>query len=204
MRRFPPLSDTDSKRLWSKDWLSPLPLAEEWVQTGPRAVDVGCGKGRFLLEHARRNPNMRLLGVERKLRRVRKLDRKANRDKLDNIRLLRMEAAYAMNYLIPENWIDICYLFFPDPWPKDKHHGNRLMSPAFLNQLDKTLSAEGVVHFSTDHQPYFENVEEIVLSDSRWSPITPYVPHEKEISDFELIHRDTKPIHRLSFQRNSS
>lgn len=204
MRSVPPVPDELSLRLWSEDWLTPLPLETEWTQPGPRAVDVGCGKGRFLLGHARRNPELRILGIERKLRRIRKLDRKASREGLDNIRLLRMEAAYAMRYLIPEHWIDLCYVYFPDPWPKDKHQDNRLMSPAFLDVLDRTLSAAGVVHFATDHAPYFENVVEILEADSRWAACAPYLPAESEISDFELIHRDAKPIHRISFTRNQS
>ena len=202
MRSIPPVSDDLSLRLWSEDWLTPLSLEHEWVQSGPRAVDVGFGKGRFLLEHARRNPDMRILGIERKLRRIRKLDRKASREGLDNIRLLRMEATYAMQYLIPENWIDICYMYFPDPWPKEKHHGNRLMAPAFLDRLERTLTARGVVHFATDHEPYFADVMEVLRADSRWRETNPYVLHEDEISDFELIHRDQKTIHRVSFLRS--
>jgi tRNA (guanine-N7-)-methyltransferase len=201
VRSIPPVADDLSLRLWSDDWLTPLSLDTEWSQSGPRAVDVGFGKGRFLLEHARRNPDMRLLGIERKLRRVRKLDRKATRSNLRNIRLLRMEATYAMQYLIPEQWIDICYVYFPDPWPKEKHHANRLMGPGFLDRLTRTLSEDGVVHFATDHAPYYEAVCELLDGDERWEDIEPYVLAESEVSDFELMHRDHKPIHRRSFRQ---
>lgn len=204
MRSIPAQPDDLSLRLWSDDWLTPLPLENEWEQTGPRAVDVGFGKGRFLLEHARRNPEMQILGIERKLRRIRKLDRKAGREQLNNIRLLRMEATYAMQYLIPDHWIDICYVYFPDPWPKERHHGNRLMGPGFLDRLTRTLSPEGVVHFATDHAPYFEDVCEVLDADDRWVDIEPYQLAEEEVSDFELMHRDTKPIHRRSFTRAAS
>jgi len=193
------MPDDVSLRLWPDSWLDPIPLEDEWTQAGPRALDVGCGKGRFLLAHAKRYPDLRIVGIERKLRRIRKIDRKAARAGLDNIRLLRMEAAYAMRYLIPENWIDICYVYFPDPWPKERHHGNRLMSPAFLDRLEHTLSPRGVVHFATDHEPYFADVMDILAADPRWREIPPYLPEEDEVSDFELIHRDTKPIHRVSF-----
>jgi tRNA (guanine-N7-)-methyltransferase len=202
MRSIPPVPDDLSLRLWPDDWCRPIPLETEWTQNGPRAVDVGFGKGRFLLAHAARHPEMRILGIERKLRRIRKLDRKAVRQDLRNIRLLRMEATYAMQYLIPEDWIDICYVFFPDPWPKEKHHGNRLMSPTFLDRLERTLTQQGVVHFSTDHEPYFLDVVDVLRADSRWAETDPYIPVEEEVSDFELMHREMKPIHRLSFRRN--
>lgn len=201
MRSVPPVPDEYSLRLWPENWLGPLLLDQVWPQQGPRAVDLGCGKGRFLLAHAARHPEMRLLGIERKLRRVRKIDRKAVRDGLNNIRLLRMEATYAMQYLIPEQWMDICYIYFPDPWPKDRHQDNRLLSAGFMDMLDRTLAPAGVVHFATDHAPYFEDVSAILDRDRRWCRTEPYRLHEDEVSDFELIHRDTKPIHRLSFIR---
>ncbi len=202
MRSVPPVPEALSLRLWPENWIDPMNLDRVWTQTGPRAIDLGCGKGRFLLAHAAHYPDMRLIGIERKLRRVRKIDRKAVRAELRNIRLLRMEATYAMQYLIPENWIDICYIYFPDPWPKDRHHDNRLLSANFMEILDRTLAEKGVVHFATDHEPYFEDVSAILANDPRWTLTAPYALQEDEVSDFELIHRDQKPIHRLSFIRS--
>lgn len=201
MRAVPPVPDELSLRLWPENWLEPMDLEHEWEQFGPRAVDLGCGKGRFILAHAAHHPQMRLLGIERKLRRIRKIDRKAVRAGTRNIRVLRMEANYAMRYLIPAGWIDICFIYFPDPWPKDRHVDNRLLSPNFMDILQRTLSAGGVVHFATDHEPYFEQVVEMVANDRRWATAEPYLLAEDEVSDFELIHRENKSIHRLSFTR---
>lgn len=187
-------------RLMPENWLGPLELETEWEQTGPRIVDLGCGKGRFLLAHAARNPEARLLGVERKLRRVRKIDSKAARAGLRNIRLLRMEASYTMNHLIPAGWIDVLFVYFPDPWPKEKHHKNRIFSKEFMDAVERTLAPEGVVHFATDNAHYFEQVVELLSGDARWEPVRAYVPHEDEVSDFELVWRDTRPTNRYSFR----
>jgi tRNA (guanine-N7-)-methyltransferase len=185
--------------------LHTLDLDTPWTQTGPRAIDLGCGKGRFLLAHAAHNPEMRLLGIERKLRRIRKIDRKADRAGLKNLRLLRMEANYAMRYLIPEKWMDICYIYFPDPWPKDRHQDNRLLTPPFLNVLDRTLTPNGIVHFATDHEPYYQDVLGFLNEDTRWTPAEIYKLHENEISDFELLWREQgKPIFRHSFTRTET
>ena len=196
----PPLS----ARLWPENWLEPMNLDRVWTQTGPRIVDLGCGKGRFLLAHARRNPEARLLGVERKLRRVRKIDHKAYKAGIGNIRLLRMEGMYTMRYLIPAAWIDKLFVYFPDPWPKDRHHKNRMFSPEFLDAVARTLAPDGVVHFATDHAPYAEQVREILNEDVRWTDATVYEPEEDEISDFELMWRDQRPTRRYSFCRAHS
>jgi len=204
MRCPPALPEDRTLRLWPENWLGPLVLAEEWSQSGPRMLDLGCGKGRFLLAHAARNPEARLLGVERKLRRVRKIDSKAARAGLNNIRLLRMEGSYTMHHLIPDGWIDVLYVYFPDPWPKEKHHKNRIFSAEFVDAVDRTLARDGVVHFATDHQPYYEQVVEMLKEDRRWRDAEIYLPHEDEVSDFELVWRDTRPTRRYSFRRRLS
>ncbi len=201
MRCPKPMPEGVSLRLWPDDWLGPLDLENEWEQSGPRILDLGCGKGRFLLAHAARNSDARLLGVERKLRRIRKIDSKACRAGLRNIRLLRMEAMYTLNHLIPPAWIDICFVYFPDPWPKEKHHKNRIFGPEFLDSLNQALSPDGLVHFATDNRNYFEEVAEVLQQDPRWTPAEVYIPHEDEVSDFELVWRDTRPTNRLSFRR---
>lgn len=202
MRRPPGPPPGESNRLWPDNWLGPMDLEPVWTQTGPRVLDLGCGKGRFLLAYAANHPGHRVLGVERKLRRIRKIDHKAWKAGLENVRLLRVEGNYALNHLIPPGWIDILFVFYPDPWPKARHEAHRIFSPAFLDTVDRALSAGGVVHFSTDHAPYFEQVKEILDADARWQPTKPHVPTEEETSDFELMFRDERPANRLAFRRN--
>jgi tRNA (guanine-N7-)-methyltransferase len=202
MRNVPDVPAESSSRLWPENWLWEMDLDSAWKQHGPRVVDLGCGKGRFLLAHARRHPEARLLGIERKLRRIRKIDRKAAQAGLENLRLLRMEAVYAMRHLMPAGWMDRCFILFPDPWPKECHRSHRLMSPEFFEVLDHTLSAVGEVQFATDHAPYFESVQETLASDSRWTDAPPYSPEADEVSDFELQWRaEGKAIYRLAFRR---
>ena len=178
----------DSKMI-AIDVTKPFPFAEYFDTSKRIEIDVGCGKGRFLLAHAAANPDTQFLGIERQLPRVRKIDKKAQRAGLDNVRLLRLEAAYSLEFLIPENAVDRFYVLFPDPWPKRRHHGRRLFQPAFLETLWKCLKSGGEIQVATDDADYFHDIVKIFKADPRFIPATPFERPPEEQTDFELIFR---------------
>ncbi len=167
----------------------------------PLEVDLGCGKGRFLLAHAAAHRDVNFLGIDRMLRRIRKVDRKALRQGLVNIRLLRVEAYYATVYLLPSQAVRTYYIFFPDPWPKKRHHKNRLFGDTFLDALVRTLQPEGQVHVATDHQPYFEAIDDLLRRDARFVETDLFIPPEAECTDFELLFRGQGKIYRSSVRK---
>ena len=184
------------------EWLGPLPVREWFAHPQRRLeIDLGCGKGRFLLARAAKRPETNFLGIDRMLRRIRKVDNRARRFDLENVRLLRMEAYYAVAYLVPPAAVDAYYVFFPDPWPKARHEGHRLFNRPFLDALHRTLAPGGVAHVATDHLPYFEQLSGIFAGDARFAPIEPFVPAEDEQTDFERYYIGQKPIGRLSVRK---
>jgi tRNA (guanine-N7-)-methyltransferase len=199
---YPP--PPESLRHLPADWVHPLDLASVFTRPGPVDIDLGCGKGRFLLARAAAHPEVNFLGIDRMLRRIRKIDNKARRLGLDNIRLLRIEGYYAVSYLIPANAIRTYFILFPDPWPKKKHHDHRLFNPRFLDALHRTLIPGGIVHLATDHQPYYEEIAALLRADPRFTETAPFIPREEEQTDFERWYLDKKPIGRCSFARTSS
>ena len=88
--------------------------------------------------------------------RGRLFDGKCRRGQIDNARVLRLEALYTFHYLLPDHHARTVYVFFPDPWPKKKHHSHRLFGPIFRTALWKRLALGGKLEFATDHQEYFE------------------------------------------------
>jgi len=166
-----------------------LPIDTLFDSALPLELDCGCGKGRFLLARAAAHPNVQFLGVDRMLVRIRKLDRKIQRAGLGNVKLLRMEAFYSLQQLLPPRRIRTVYIFFPDPWPKRRHHRRRLFNPAFLNVLWSRLQTGGTVQVATDHLDYFAEIRNCLAADMRFREVPHLVRNETEQTDFELIFR---------------
>ncbi|WP_018971149.1 tRNA (guanosine(46)-N7)-methyltransferase TrmB [Rubritalea marina] len=122
----------------------------------PLEIDLGCGDGSFTIAMAQHHPDRNFLAVERLLGRVKKVCRKAQQHGLDNCKVLRLESTYVIEWLFPENSIDRLHLLCPDPWPKARHHKNRLIQQGFLASLFKALKPGGEFCFKTDHPEYFE------------------------------------------------
>ena len=150
--------------LYPDDFFQRLCVEELFGGAGvPLEIDLGCGDGRFLQAMAEEHPQRNFLGVERLLGRVRKICRRSDRAGLTNVRALRLETTYAVEWLMPKQSADRVHLLFPDPWAKKKHHKRRLMAqPDFLKSVAELLNEGGEFLFKTDHEEYFEIAREAV------------------------------------------
>lgn len=141
--------------------LEPLQLAELFQQPQPLEVELGCGDASFLVEYARQHPETNFIGVERLLGRLQKLDRKGRRAELKNVRGVRIESSYFLRYLLPPASSAALHIYFPDPWPKKKHHRHRLINEQFPGLARKVLTPDGTVFLRTDDKDYFVQMNEV-------------------------------------------
>ena len=173
----------------------------EFDLSRPLEIEVGCGKGKFLTSRAAENPNCDFLGIERMLERVRLFDGKCRRGNIANAHVLRLEALYTFHYLLPAHHARKVYVFFPDPWPKKKHHTHRLFGPLFRAALWKRLKIGGKLEFATDHQEYFNEVCEGFAADGRFQRVEPMERPKSVWTEFETMFREQGlPIYSAAWQ----
>ena len=124
----------------------------------PIRIEIGMGKGRFLLNMAKTYPNINFIGIERYssvlLRAVEKFDTEEFSD-LPNIRFVCMDAR-ELPEVFAESEVDRIYLNFSDPWPKDRHAKRRLESRQFLARYNQILKKDGTIEFKTDNRALFD------------------------------------------------
>jgi tRNA (guanine-N7-)-methyltransferase len=185
------------------DWLAPLDWREVFGNDRPVEIDLGCGKGGFLLWSADARPDHNFLGVERQLVRLHKVDKKIRRAGLTNARLLRVEASYFVGKLVTDHSVAAYHILFPDPWPKRRHAKHRLFQAAFVDELRRTLTPGGAVNVATDDADYFAHIQKVMAG--KFAENAPEILPAEAMTEFEKIFVAAgKTIGRARFIGNKS
>lgn len=162
-----------------------LDLTQLYSKGQPLEVELGSGDGSFLVNYAHLQPEHNFLGVERLLGRLRKLDRKGLRADLRNLRGVRIESAYFLEYLLPPHSATAMHVYFPDPWPKRKHRKNRLINARFTELAQQSLAPDGVVYLRTDDEDYFSQMVAVFDANSAFRLVETPEPLSAVLTDFE-------------------
>ncbi len=177
-----------------------------WVPPAAgRAVelDLGCGRGGFLLDLAARYPERLVLGADVMLGRLRKVRNKARLRHLTNIGLLRANAWDLVGYLLPDGCLARVHLLCPDPWPKARHRAHRLVSSEFLGRLGAKLIPGGVLHLATDDAPYFADMQAAIAGLAGYVPAPAGIADVSDLqTDFERVFaREGKAVAHRAWQK---
>lgn len=132
----------------------------------PLVVDIGFGRGEFLIDLATRRPETALLGVEYSFKRVLKMARRLSRMPIQNIRLIEARAEQVVGQLLEKETVDEFWINFPDPWPKARHARRRLVQPPFVRELATRLVGGGSLFVATDDVDYAEQIHESLSGES--------------------------------------
>jgi tRNA (guanine-N7-)-methyltransferase len=181
------MSDTPPDSLFHRpaSYVERLDYGAMFPRPQPLEVELGCGAGSFLLAYTAQHPTRNFLGIERLSGRIGKLDRKGRRAGLTNLRLMRVEAAYFVQYLLVPNSVAAVHVYFPDPWPKKRHHKNRLIQPPFVDVLGHALAPGGTVYLRTDDQEYFAQMVEVFGGATQFEPVETPAELKAVVTDFE-------------------
>lgn len=141
----------------------PLKWAEVYGNDHPVELEIGMGKGTFLTEQAKGRPDVNFFGIEWARWFWRYASDRMRRHGCLNARTVRAEANFFLTEYVPSNSLSVLHIYFPDPWPKARHHKRRLIQPAFMPLVQRVLVAGGRLQVVTDHQGYWEeNIEPTV------------------------------------------
>lgn len=162
----------------------------EWFEdpSKPFELEIGSGKGTFLVQQGEQSPGVNYLGIEWAREFWLYGADRLRRRGLTNVKMLNADASEFVRWRMPSAIAQVIHLYFPDPWPKSRHHRRRMVQDSFLEQAQRILVDGGELRVVTDHADYFAWMEEHF---DRWSD-TPEKPDE------------AKPFTRLAFERPAS
>lgn len=137
----------------------------------PLELDIGCGRGLFLVNAAVANPDTNYVGIEIDYREGRRTARRLKKRELGNARVLGGDARIALESLFGENSVSAVHVYFPDPWWKRKHRRRRIFTDTFLELVARVLEPGGELHSWTDVAEYFQVIQALVTHHPRFEEL---------------------------------
>ena len=177
----------------------PLNFADIFNNSNPVVVEIGFGMGAATAIIAEQNPNINYLGLEVHTPGVGRLLGNIRDKNLQNLFIVEHDALEVLEYMIPDNSVAGFHVFFPDPWPKKKHHKRRLMQRPRTNLLTQKLYEGGYVYMATDWEPYAEfALEELNLTSNLKNKYEGFAPHQEWRPETKFEHKGLLAERKIS------
>jgi tRNA (guanine-N7-)-methyltransferase len=193
-----------------EDFGGPLDFAQIFGRAGPVHVEVGSGKGAFLVHQARAQPEANFLGIEWARKYYRFAVDRVGRWGLTNVRLVRADAPVFIRDFVPEASVDCFHIYFPDPWPKRRHQKKRFVQASNVEVLLCRLKPGGEIRLATDHADYYEQMRQVMsayadqLEEIEFE--RPAAAREGELTgtNYERKYvKESRPIYTLAFRKRA-
>jgi len=156
LKKFPNLT------IAPQDLSGRVEFSDIFGRLAPLHIEIGSGKGTFLVNQARQEPQANFIGIEWASRYYRFAVDRAGRWNLNNVRIIRTDAAFFLAEYVPDASVDCFHIYFPDPWPKKRHHKRRFFNDSNTDQLIRCLKPEGAIRVATDFEEYFEQIKALL------------------------------------------
>jgi tRNA (guanine-N7-)-methyltransferase len=167
--------------------------------TNPVILEIGSGKGRFLIGTATEHPEWNLIGIEKSLHYHRVIAERVEKRGLRNVRLINHDAFLVLQKMVPDESVSEVHIYFPDPWPRPKEQKRRIVRDEVLQEIKRVLVPGGRGIFVTDHKHYFEKAAGVVETVFRAERRVPG-PDDPPRTNYEAKYRaEGRPIYEVRF-----
>jgi tRNA (guanine-N7-)-methyltransferase len=184
-------------------------LRELFGNDQPIELEIGSGKGGFILRQAKAHPDRNYLGIEWANQFYKYAADRMARWGLTNVRIMRADARDFVIQRLRPGCLAALHIYHPDPWPKKRHHKRRLFQPSFMAAAVEALAPGARLAIQTDHAGYFEQIEEVTAARGELEPI-PFVDEEYGTvgqdlkTNFEIKYeREGRTFHRLAYRKRT-
>lgn len=140
----------------------PISFEQAFDRQAPTVLEIGFGNGETLVRSATESPHVNFLGIEVHLPGLGRCLLLAEKAGLSNLRLIQGDAVEVLKRRIPPAALAMVCLYFPDPWPRKRHHKRRLVQPGFVRLIERVLEPRGIFHVATDWAPYAEHIQRVM------------------------------------------
>jgi tRNA (guanine-N7-)-methyltransferase len=176
-----------------------LDLQQLFGNGHPVILEIGSGKGRFLIGTAMERPDANLVGIEKSLHYHRVIRDRVLKRHLTNVRLINHDAFLVLRDMIPDASIAELHIYFPDPWPRKKEQKRRIIRPDVLKEIRRVLVDGGSAIYVTDHRDYFEAAAPLIEAEFRAERRIPG-PDDAPRTNYEAKYRaEGRPIYEVKF-----
>ena len=180
-----------------------LDFGKLFGNANPVVLEIGSGKGRFLIGSASERPDLNFIGIEKSLHYHRVIAERVNKRHLTNLRLINYDAFPVMQKMFADASVAEVHIYFPDPWPRPREQKRRIIRPDAMREIDRILLPGGSGIYVTDHRDYFEAAAPVIEEQFRAERRIPS-PDDPPRTNYEAKYREEgREIFEVRFWKSS-